>query len=166
MGNLGRRLVHGALWIVILGLLLIGILILLVHPRVFNTNTYIDANSGDLRVETTVCGLRVWDRIRTTPFSREVRRLDIPTPKDRAWQLALKEKGLLGGGHTHSILGRVVVDLESLMRIFAHGEVADQERRVILQKILVSFKDSRLAIGEVRDQVKAMENKVYKEREY
>ena len=150
------------MWTVAVALLLIGIFILLVHPRVFITNTYMDVNSGDVRAVTTLRGLRIWDNVRTTPFSREVRRLGIAVPKDRVWRLARTEQAMLMGTHSHARLDPVRHDLGLLMEIFIIGNVPDQERLVILESILESLKNKRPA-SEIRDQIKAVEEKVFDE---
>lgn len=132
---------------------------LLVHPRIFITNTYVDVNSGDLKMETTICGLRIWNRIRKTPFSREVRRLGIAVPQDRAWRLARTEQAMLMGTHSHARLDPVRHDLRLLIEIFTVGKVSNQDRLVILESILKSLKKNRPG-GEIRDQIKALEEEV------
>ena len=157
--NVGNANQHPVRIVLVFAFLLIGVLVLLVHSRVFNTNTYIDINSGDLRVETTVCGLRVWNRIRVTTFSREVRRLGIDVPQSRVWRLARTEQAMLMGTHSHVRLDPVRHDLELLMEIFAVGNVPDHDRLVILESILMSLKKKRPEV-EIRDQIKAIEEKV------
>lgn len=160
MRNAGRRAVHGAMWTVAVFGLLVGIFVLLVHPRVFGTNTYMDVNSGDIRMETTFCGLRIWNYVRKTPFSREVRRLGIPIVDDPIWRLARTEEALVMGTHSHGRLDRVRYDLELLTRMFAHGDLPDQERLVILEGLLESLKKQKLG-GEISDRIKALEDNVY-----
>ena len=164
MGNVGRSIVNGSWCVAIIILLILGILLMLVHPRVFSNNTYIDTNSGDIRKETTFFGLRVWDRIITTRFSREVRRLGISAPKGRAWQLGFEQKGKLMGRLNDLRFGYVAVKLELLMGTIAHGELTDQELRVILQRVLASLNDSQLAMREISAQLDEMERKIEEQR--
>ena len=163
MGKAGSKRRRIVLGIVTLATVLTGILVLLVHPSAVTTNTYIDANRGDVRVETTVCGLRVRDTVSVTRFSREVRRLGITVRHERDWRPVLVEEGLLLGTHIDFRLTGTAGDLELLIDIFEQGKVSDEERLVILQRILVSLKKLTHGEREIREQVAAMENAVYEE---
>jgi len=163
MGNSGPTPGHRALWIVILALLLTGILVLLVHPSAVTTNTYIDANSGDVRVETAVFGLRVRDRTKVTRFSREVRRLGIAVPQNRAWQPVLTEKGLLMGTHIDYSLGGVPDLLGWIVELFERERVSDQERLVVLERILGTLRNEKSDRGDITDELTVLSRKVNKE---
>jgi hypothetical protein len=56
--------------------------------NVFSVRRAIDINSGDVRHQTFFWCLPVSTRVVESPFSREVRRLHIPTLEGRAWKLA------------------------------------------------------------------------------
>jgi len=155
-----RRIVLG---IVTLATVLTGILVLLVHPTAVTTNTYIDANSGDVRVETTVFGLPVGDTIKQTQFSREVRRLGIAVPHERAWQLVLTEKGLLLGTHIGYRLGGVPDLLDWIVALFERGRLSDQERLVVVEKILGRLRNEETDRHDITDELTALSRKVNNE---
>ena len=163
MDNSDPKPWHSALQVVVLTLLLTGILVLLVHPRAVNTNTYIDANSGDLRIETTVFGFCIRDTIKVTPFSQEVRRLGIAIQQDRHWRPVLTEEGLLMGSHTDCRLGGVPDLLGWIVSLFERGRVSDQERLVVGERILGILKNEESDRADITDELTVLSKKVNEE---
>ncbi len=164
MGNVGRKKGHRALWIVIAALLLTGILVLSVHPSAVTTNTYIDANSGDVRVETTVFGLPVKDTIKKTQFSREVRRLNRAVLQNRAWQPVLIEEGLLMGTHIDGRLGGVPDLLDWIVGLLERARVPDQERLVVMERILGTLRNEKSDRGDITDELSVLSSRLNKEK--
>ena len=121
-----------------------------------------DVNTGDIRAKTTFCGLRIWNNVRKTRFSREVRRLGVAAAENPVWRLARTEEGLLMGTHSHARFDPARLDLEGLIKMFAHGKVPDAERVVILQEILRGLTKKPGPGPEVWEQYQALEDRVYK----
>lgn len=98
----------------------------------------IDLNSGDLRHQVRVCSLVVSTRIEESPLSREVRRLGIPVPANRAWRHAFEGR-LVRGVCVDYWYGSVYVQIHTLLSLLDQTKTPDEERRVILTELMTSL---------------------------
>ncbi len=104
------------------------------QPWIFEKRTAIDVHSGDVRTQIRVLGIECREQVRTSVFSREVRRLGIEIPEERMWT----------DMYYHSLMGRVfasryapalhhsvlIVDLLDRMK------ASDEDRRIIVERVL------------------------------
>jgi hypothetical protein len=123
--------------LVALLLLVVCVEFLLGFPRVFSINSDFDLNSGDERVYTYVCLLKIKEEIQTTPFSQEVRRLGIDVPPERKWVgTSTKLFTILRIIHICYVYGGTPGECNFLIAMFDQVNLPDEKRRVILQKLM------------------------------
>lgn len=126
----------------VIGLIVLPLLVmfadyLLGVPRVFSINKDFDLNSGDERVYVYVCFLKIKDKIQTTPFSQEVRRLGINIPQERKWVgTSTKLLRLISKKFIYYVYGGTPTQCNLLIWLFDYGNVPDEYRRIILQQIV------------------------------
>lgn len=131
-----RKETHLIIWIavtilvILLGSFLIGV------PFVYNKSTDIDINSGDIRIRTVVFSFIKSEKIEQTPFSKEVRRLGIPIDENRSWKYG-SSYILTIGGHSQSWISYLIC--ETIVKMFNDIDMPDDERKAILQKVLMSL---------------------------
>jgi hypothetical protein len=131
------------------------------YPRVFSINTDIDVNSGDTRLRMYICFLQIKHEIQTTPFSQEVRRLAIDVRQERKWMPT--HTTLLSYRRIDYVYGGTPGQCKFLIKIFNDGNVPDEERRVIIERILTILQSGdRRAAAMVEDEVQALAERVYK----
>lgn len=111
------------------------------HPWVFSVYSEIDTNSGDVRKQTVLLGIRVRKRIDMSLFSREVRRLHIRTPEARVWKPI--GCGTLDG-FTVDPYGLALGDCDFLVQILDVMGLPDQDRAVYLEKALSNLREGKL----------------------
>lgn len=158
MKTQGRHLLFG---IVLLLMLIVCICFLLDYPHVFSINRDIDINSGDVRVRMYICFLRIKDEVQKTSFSQEVLRLAIDVPQERKWMPTHTK--LLSSRHIEYVYGGIPVECDILIKTFDDGNVPDEDRRVILQRILTILQSGdRQVTIKVEDEVRAFMEKVYR----
>ena len=123
--------------LVALLLLVVFVDYLLGVPRIYSINKDFDLNSGDERVYVYVCFLKIKDKIQTTPFSQEIRRLGINIPQERKWVLtSTKLLRLITKRFICPIYGGTPAECNFLIWLFDYGNVPDENRRIILQQIV------------------------------
>ena len=123
--------------LVALLLLVVCVDFLLGFPRVFSINKDFDLNRGDERVYVYVCFLKIKDEIQATPFSQEIRRLDIDVSQERKWMPThTKLFTILRKIYINYIYGGVPADCNVLIKVFDEVNVPDENRRIILQEII------------------------------
>jgi hypothetical protein len=126
--------------LVALLLLMVCVEYLLGFPRVFSVNKDFDLNSGDEREYVYVCFLKIKEEIKTTPFSREVRRLGIDVPQERKWMPThTKLFTILRKIYMNYIYGGVPGECNVLIKVFDEVNLSDENRRIILQEIITIF---------------------------
>ena len=126
-----------------IGLVLVALLVpLLGDPRLYRIDKYIDANSGDLRVQVYICSLQAESYVKSTPFSKEVRRLGIPIAENRMWR-PVSTRCLRGGRHIHYTYRKTIRKCDELMEMFDQRNVPDEDRRIILQNVLAALQSER-----------------------
>lgn len=156
------RLRHIVLTIIILSILLLCMYPLLGHPRVFSVHRDIDINSGDVRVEIYACFFRIKNEIQVTPFSQEIRRLGIRVPEKRLWKRA--QTKLLTWKYIGYQYGGTIVKCNFLIKVLDATNVPDQDRLVILKRVLMSLQKGKgmIAKAEINDQLQALSKKLGK----
>jgi hypothetical protein len=138
-----RKRTENIIVILVIGSILVALLVpLLGDPRVYRIDKSIDANSGDLRVQVYICSLQTKSYVESTPFSREVRRLGIPLVENRMWR-PVSTRCLTRGRHITYTYRRTIRQCDELMEMFDHGNVPDENRRIILQNILAALQSEK-----------------------
>lgn len=152
---------HIILGIIIFAAAFFGIYPSLANPRVFSICQDIDLNSGDIQEQINVCFVRIKDEVQTTPFSREVRRLGIVVPQERRWVRAYTK--VLTIACIFHLYGETFSQCNSVMRMFEDGHIPDEERLIIVKRILTNWqsKDPR-DLHKVNEELEATAEKVYK----
>ena len=151
--------------LVVLLLLVVCVDFLLGFPRVFSINRDFDLNSGDERVYIYACFLKIKDKIQTTPFSREIRRLGIDIPQERRWIIThTKVFMILHDKYICPVYGGVPTECNFLIWLFDHGNVSDKNRRITLQEIItiLQSKDRRNVPRMITEKVQAETEKLLK----
>jgi hypothetical protein len=158
------RIIYLILIIVVLVLLLLGVCkeFLLGFPRVYSINMDFDLNSGDVRWYTYACFLKIKDEIKTTQFSKEVRRLGIDVPQERKWAPTYTK--FLINKDVLYVYGQTPGDCNYLIKLFDKGNVSDEDRRIILQKFITILQtgDHRNVPRMIAEEVQSEVEKVYK----
>jgi len=151
--------------LVALLLLVVCVDLLLGVPRVFSINTDFDLNSGDERVYVYVCFLKIKDKIQTTPFSQEIRRLGIYVPQERKWVgTSTKLLRLITKRYICYVYGGVPAECNFLIWLFDKSNVPDENRRIILQKFIKILQsgDHRNVPQMITEELQAEAEKVFK----
>jgi hypothetical protein len=99
----------------------------------------LDLNSGAFRYQEDSTASSGKTTIVESPLSREVRRLGIKVPETRNWQPMYIEKHN-GGLHADFIYPKVVQVANQLLRLLEKTGTADNERRLILEKFMMSLR--------------------------
>lgn len=134
---------------------------LLGNPRLFRIDKDIDANTGDVRVQVYICSLQTKSEIEMTPFSQEVRRLSIPVLENRVWRRVGRK--LLTRTYICPTYRSTIRQCNTLMEMFDYGHVSDEDRRVILQKILMALQsENGRELREIDAELNALAEEVYK----
>jgi hypothetical protein len=136
----------------LLVLLMLCLWPLLNHPRIVNTRTAVDINSGDYREETTLFGVKIADKVRRSTFSAETRRLGIQVSEKPIWRYMYRQ-GLTGRQNTLEY-GWAVHNVDLLVPLLNALEIPDNEREVILRETLRSLQAGR--IDEIDEQMRAL----------
>jgi len=152
---------------ILVALLLLAVCVefLLGVPRVFSINTDFDLNSGDVRVYTYFCYLKIKDEIKTTPFSQEVRRLGVEVPQERKWVgTSTKLFTILRKIYICYVYGGTPGECNFLIAMFDQVNLPDEKRRVILQEITMILQsgDHRNVPRVITEELQAEAEKVYK----
>jgi hypothetical protein len=108
------------------------------EPWILVKRLDLDLNSGDLRYRVCVCFLPVRSEIRESSLSREVRRLDLATPRSRAWRPAFVQRH--EPTHADYWYGHFITGIfDPLVRLLDEARVPDEERRMILGQFMKSL---------------------------
>lgn len=140
---------------------------LLGFPHIFSINRGLDLNSGDERVYVYVCFLKIKDDIKTTPFSREVRRLGIAVPQERKWiGTHTKLFTILRKIDIYYVYGGTPTQCNFLIWLFDYGNVPDDNRRIILQQIFTILQSGdRKAPSIITEKISDEAEKVFKAKQ-
>lgn len=147
---------------IVLFLLAEGIYYLLGFPRVYSINMDFDLNSGDVRLYKYICFLKTKDKIKTTLFSQEVRRLGINVPQERKW-MPTNTKFIIFK-HVRYVYEGTPGECNHLIKLLDKGNVSDDDRLIILKKLIkiLHTGDHRNVPRLIREEIQAEARKVYK----
>lgn len=127
----------------VIGIALVLLLLLLcVWPLlgqfwVFERRIDVDIHSGDFRKEVAVFRLRITEKISTSEFSTEVRRLGLQTSEKPAWKFMSRQG--LGRRHRSSDYLGAYDQMNLMVRLLDALETPDEERKAILEAALQSL---------------------------
>ena len=110
------------------------ITLLAISPWITSTYESVDVNTGDIRRQVYVCHLQIRDKVRVTPFSQEVRRLDLCTHETPHWEVMhqrVYQKRASSNEYHVAIEGCNI-----LRRYFDLLALPDESRKSILQEAL------------------------------
>lgn len=159
---------HFVISLIVLLFIVVFVDYLLGIPRVFSINRDFDFNSGDERVYVYVCFLKIKAEIKTTPFSREIRRLDIDVPKERKWITThTKVFMILHKKYICPVYGGVPTDCNFLTAMFDQVNLPDENRRIILQEIMTILQsgDKHNVSRMITEKVQAESEKIFKTKQ-
>ena len=119
----------------------------------------IDINSGDLRQRTFFLDLPTVTHVKQSPFSREVRRLNIPAPEARVWKPMTVSTGTR---ETVEQYAGAIEDCDFLLEYLKSLRVPDEERVTILSRALSNLQKNNLEdtydlIGEMANRGRMMQ---------
>ena len=95
----------------------------------------IDINSGDIRHRTYICSLCVRNEIEESPFSQEVRRLQIAIPRTRTWK-RVSTRFFISRRHIDYTYGPTIAACNLLVETLTEANISDEQRRDVLQRFL------------------------------
>ncbi len=124
--------------VVVLALSVLCSWLLLDQAWLYCAHTDIDINSGDTRYQVRIFSLLVTTEIRESALSREIRRLGIAVSPTRAWKRT-SEARIVNASDSYYLYGSVIVQCLYLLNVLDHVNASDEERRVILCKLMTSL---------------------------
>lgn len=151
--------------IIFILLLFIGVFLILVAMEfsgiyIFESGLYVDLNSGDCKGEKYIFSFKLKNKITTTRFSREVRRLGIDVSDERIWKKMGGHSYTLGIGGIHSVGHYNVYDAFNFLTALDINNISGDDRINAIKEALNLWK--KVESEEVNNAFKDIINK-YKE---